>query len=374
MIIKHLKLVKVTDTPSAVSSVIPDCCSIGVIYRVLLATNSAVFCAIWMGSEDTASAVFTFFSSAMVLETTCILSLILLCGLRKVALVQNFPLWLQRSLCGIVPAFVAATLAMLISAQSWLFGDLLHATVAQLAILSAFFGMLFQQHFELRSRAFSPALGVAKLNALQARIRPHFLFNSINAVLSLIRTEPQRAESALEDLADLFRVLMRDTRDLSTLQDELQLCNQYLSIEKIRLGERLKVEWEIDNLSEQDIQQGQISTLLLQPLIENAVHHGVEPSETASTINIRLSRRGESLAISIRNAFFPGHTSKGNQMALTNIRERLKLLYDVEADFSAEALDGQFEVNLSFPFQRISGAGTARDPDLERRRVKRELK
>jgi two-component system sensor histidine kinase AlgZ len=371
MIIKHLKLVTLADTPSAVSSVIPDCCNIGVIYRVLLATNSAVFCAVWMQSVDTPAAVLTFFDSAMLLETISILSLLLLCGLRKVALVQHFSLWAQRLLCGVVPAMIAMALSILVMSQPWLFGDLLHASTLQMSVLAGFFGMLFQQHFELRARAFSPALGEAKLKALQARIRPHFLFNSINAVLSLIRTEPQRAETALEDLADLFRVLMRDTRDLSTLQDELQLCHQYLSIEKIRLGARLKVEWEISNLSEQDKQQGQISTLLLQPLIENAVHHGVEPSEIPSVINIKINRHGDRIVIAIENSYFPAHASKGNQMALNNIRERLNLLYDVEAEFVAEVVGDQFLVRLSFPFQKFSGFGNERDPGIERRSMKR---
>jgi two-component system sensor histidine kinase AlgZ len=165
--------------------------------------------------------------------------------------------------------------------------------------------------------------------------------------------------------------LMRDTRDLSTLQDELQLCHQYLSIEKIRLGERLKVEWEISNLTEQDKQQAQISTLLLQPLIENAVHHGVEPSEFPSVINININRNAERIDIVIENAYFPSHASKGNQMALNNIRERLKLLYDLEAEFVAEVVGELFQVRLSFPFQKISGFGNERDPNIERRRVKR---
>src|SRR5438445_557392 len=118
-------------------------------------------------------------------------------------------------------------------------------------------------YLRLVVKAYSPALAEARLQALQARIRPHFLFNSLNAVLSLIRTEPRRAETTLEDLADLFRVLMRDTRDMSTLQDEIHLCEQYLAIEKIRLGDRLQVAWHIANLSEQELQNGQIATLLL---------------------------------------------------------------------------------------------------------------
>lgn len=371
MIIKHLKLVKLADTPSAVSSVIPDCCNIGVIYRVLLATNSVVFFGIWMESPDMETALLSFFGIAMVLEAICILSLMMLCGMRRVVLVQQLPLWLQRSLCGITPALIAAALVSLIVHLSWLFDGLFQIPVGKISVLAAVLGMLFQHHIELRSRAFSPALGEAKLKALQARIRPHFLFNSINAVLSLIRTEPKRAESALEDLADLFRVLMRDTRDVSTLHDELQLCHQYLSIEKLRLGDRLNVAWEISNLSETDLKQAQIATLLLQPLIENAVHHGVEPSELSAVISIRLSRQGDRLFISVENAYFPDHASKGNQIALNNIQERLKLLYDVEAEFVAEVVGNQFVVKMSYPFQKMTGAGNAREPGVERRGIKR---
>lgn len=353
------------------TSVIPDCCNIGVIYRVLLATNAAVFGAIWVQSQTTPEAVLAFFSAAMVLETICILALLMLCGLRKLALVQQMPTHLQRSLCGMVPALIALLVIVVIDALPWLFGDLVHAGALRMSVAAAFLGMLFQQHFELRARAFSPALVEAKLQALQARIRPHFLFNSINAVLSLIRSDPPRAESALEDLADLFRVLMRDNRDLSTLEEELQLCHQYLSIEKLRLGERLKVEWEIMQLSEQDLAQIQIASLLLQPLIENAVHHGVEPSETPALISIRLQRQGDQIAIAITNPYFPTYASKGNQMALDNIRERLTLLYDVEAKLLAEVVGQQFHVSLMFPIQLMVGQGRSQQQSQDRRQLRR---
>ncbi|NIO41417.1 MAG: sensor histidine kinase, partial [Burkholderiales bacterium] len=105
-------------------------------------------------------------------------------------------------------------------------------------------------YFDLRNRALSPALTEARLQALQARIRPHFLFNSLNAVLSLMRAEPRRAETVLEDLSELFRVLMADNRKLIPLQRELELCRQYLDIESLRLEDRLNVEWHIDDLPE----------------------------------------------------------------------------------------------------------------------------
>ena len=103
-------------------------------------------------------------------------------------------------------------------------------------------------YFQLRAKALSPAITEARLQALQARIRPHFLFNSINAVLSQMRTDPRRAEAALEDLADLFRVLMRDNRQLAPLENEVELCRHYLDLEKLRLGDRLTVDWHIDSM------------------------------------------------------------------------------------------------------------------------------
>jgi two-component system, LytTR family, sensor histidine kinase AlgZ len=196
-------------------------------------------------------------------------------------------------------------------------------------------------------------LAEARLQALQARIRPHFLFNSLNAVLSLIRTEPRRAEETLEDLADLFRVLMRDARDFTSLADELQLCRQYLAIEKIRLGDRLQVQWETVDIDDAVLRQAQIPALLLQPLIENAVHYGVEPAREPVLIQIRLSRSIDRIDIEIVNpvtADADEQQIQGNRMALDNIRERLTLLYDVEAQLTTTMARGFFQVRLRFPY------------------------
>ncbi len=354
MIIKHPAPADASSmTTSPISSVIPDCCNIGVIYRVLLATNSAIFCGIWMKSSDTPRAVMAFLDSSMVLETISILSLFALCGIRKMALMQPVSSWFERLLCGLVPALTAVSLSTFIQDQPWISSGFAHTSTLQLAVISSFFGVIFQHYFELRNSAFSPALGEAKLQALQARIRPHFLFNSINAVLSLIRTEPVQAEKALEDMAELFRVLMKDPRDMSTLYDEIKLCRQYLSLEKIRLGNRLTVKWEVSNFSEQNIREAQIASLLLQPLLENAVRHGVEPSETPSVVTIKLRRDAERIDIEIVNPYHGEyHKIGGNQMALKNIRDRLKLLYDIEANLVANVVDQQFQVKLNYPFQR----------------------
>ena len=191
-------------------------------------------------------------------------------------------------------------------------------------------------YFETRARVFAPALAEARLQALTARIRPHFLFNSLNAVLSLIRSEPRRAETALEELAELFRALMRDHRDLMPLADEIALCRQYLDLEKLRLGDRLAVEWEIVDVPD-DIK---VPPLMLQPLLENAVYHGIEPSGEGGTVRIRFARSGDELQIDLAN---PCHgqasTHSGNQMALANIRERLALFYDLEARLETRSVE-----------------------------------
>ncbi len=220
-------------------------------------------------------------------------------------------------------------------ARSWFF-----AAVATLLVLA---------YFNLRSRMLSPALTEARLQALQARIRPHFLFNSLNAVLSLVRSEPRRAETALEDLADLFRVLMADNRDLVPLEREVELCRQYLGLEALRLGDRLRVEWQVDKMPGDAL----VPSLLLQPLLENAVYHGIEPSMEPGVISIHIFNDRDRVHMLLRNPFRKeGSHHTGNKMALSNIRERLSLHFDAEASLQTRDSDGQYEVRITLPYVR----------------------
>ena len=216
--------------------------------------------------------------------------------------------------------------------------------------------MLFRS-FHLRANALSPAITEARLQALQARIRPHFLFNSINAVLSLVRSEPRRAETALEDLADLFRVLMRDNRQLAPLADEIRLCRQYLDLEKLRLGDRLTIEWHVENMP----RDAMVPPLVLQPLLENAVYHGIEPSSEPGVIAINIFlRRGEVHAV-LRNPYrFSGSHHAGNKMAMDNIRERLALHFDAEASLESRAGKDSYEVHIRMPYRAPAHAEDAR--------------
>ncbi|MDD2988494.1 MAG: histidine kinase [Zoogloea sp.] len=203
-------------------------------------------------------------------------------------------------------------------------------------------------YFHLRGAAQAPVLAEARLLALTARIRPHFLFNSLNGVLGVLRSNPRRAEEGLEELADLFRALMQDNRELVPLADEIVLCERYLNLERLRLGDRLKVAWQRDAAAEESL----VPPLFLQPLVENAVYHGVEPGAGPGQVSISIARRGPEVVIEIANPVIDAEQHHaGNRMALDNIRERLMLFYDLEAALDTEQTDDAYRVRIRLPFR-----------------------
>ncbi|HTH94639.1 MAG TPA: histidine kinase [Rhodocyclaceae bacterium] len=225
--------------------------------------------------------------------------------------------------------------------------DLLHALFWTGA---ACFAM--RAYFDWRNTLYSPALAEARLLALTARIRPHFLYNSLNAVLGVIRHDPRRAEAALEALSDLFRVLMKENRQLVLLSDEISVARQYLELERLRLGERLRIDWQIDECPPDTL----MPPLMLQPLLENAVYHGIEPSPTPAAITIQIGMHGKRIRINIANPVNPGFGNPGNQMALANIRERLMLFYDLEAELAVQEQSGRYTVVVDLPLRQKSNS------------------
>ena len=203
-------------------------------------------------------------------------------------------------------------------------------------------------YLRLVARAYSPALAEARLQALQARIRPHFLFNSLNAVLALIRRDPKRAERALEDLAGLFRTLMAEPRQFVRLADEIDLLERYAGLEQLRLGERLRITWELDAAPSDAL----LPPFVLQPLLENAVYHGVEPGTAAGDVLVRIERRGDRVFARIENPYVEGEQRRaGNRMALDNIRERLALFFDAEARIVSRASGDRYSVEIEMPYR-----------------------
>jgi len=186
----------------------------------------------------------------------------------------------------------------------------------------------------------------ARVHALQARIRPHFLFNSMNTIASLTRSNPAVAEEAVQDLADLFRANLSDKRDTITLEQEYEVARTYQRIEELRLGSRLRVDWKIDSLPRKALVPG----LMLQPLLENAIYHGIEPQPGGGTVTVTGELSGKLITIVVRNPVGDYDSEReGNRLALANIRERLGLLYGERGLVKSGRFDNEFIVTLRFP-------------------------
>lgn len=216
---------------------------------------------------------------------------------------------------------------------------LLTALVAAAAL--RYFYVRAQWQHEVRAQA------KAQVAALQARIRPHFLFNSMNTIASLIRSRPAEAERAVEDLCELFRAALSAGEELRTLGDELELIERYLAIEQLRLGARLSVRTEMDELP-RDLP---IPALLLQPLVENAVLHGIQPLAEGGTVTLRGRIEPTSVRIDIHNPrpLHPPAHGRGNRTALDNVRQRLRYQFGERAKLEVEEGAGYYAVSVYIP-------------------------
>jgi two-component system sensor histidine kinase AlgZ len=326
--------------------------NLGTILRILLAVNAVVLVAAFVRETRWSAVYQAWFDMISVVEPQMLLQLLVL----YVVAPQLERLPYRRG---------AIMVLLLVLAVALAFNTAVAALIEEVSVTAMLRDLIFSLlitgslllYFQLRAKALSPAITEARLQALQARIRPHFLFNSINAVLSQMRTDPRRAETALEDLADLFRVLMRDNRQLAPLANEVELCRHYLDLEKLRLGDRLTIDWHIDNMPK----DAMVPPLVLQPLLENAVYHGIEPSSAPGVIaiNIFLSR-GEVHAI-LRNPYQEGPgRGGGNKMALANIRERLALHFDAEASLENRLTRDSYEVHIRMPYRTKHRTGKPR--------------
>jgi two-component system, LytTR family, sensor histidine kinase AlgZ len=328
---------------NAYPDVLPDFRNLAVIARVLLAVNALALAGALYASPNVMAALERFVYVAAFLEPLLLIELIALFALAGV--LARLPYW------GGCAAVITAVV---------LLAGLYHGVVGTVAaapellslmrtlVLTLLVAAFLLVYFRLHTKAFSPALAEARLQALQARIRPHFLFNSLNAVLALIRRDPKRAERSLEDLADLFRTLMADARQFVRLADEISLLERYAEIEQLRLGDRLRISWELDAAPSDAL----LPPMVLQPLLENAVYHGVEPGTGAGDVLVRIERRGERVLAAIENPYLEkGNQRAGNRMALDNIRERLALFFDAEARLETRIANGRYRVDIEIPYR-----------------------
>jgi two-component system sensor histidine kinase AlgZ len=221
----------------------------------------------------------------------------------------------------------------------WLLRNVLVALVLSGVVLRYFY---LQQQLTLRERAELQA----RLDSLRARIRPHFLFNTMNSIASLIASRPRDAEQAVEDLAELFRASLQVQQGEATVADELRLCDVYLGIEQLRLGDRLQVSWMVG----EEARDWPMPSLILQPLVENAVYHGIAQLEAGGTISVEVTTRGDLLEVVVDNPMpaSSGH-SEGHRMALANIAERLQALYGRRGTLDTRVAQGHYQVVMRYP-------------------------
>ena len=179
----------------------------------------------------------------------------------------------------------------------------------------------------------------ARMESLLGNIRPHFLFNSMNIITSLIHIDPEKAEQVVEDLSGLFRSSLQSNQTLIPIQQEIELSKRYLRIEQSRLGERLQIKWVIKDLPEALT----IPPFTIQPLVENAVYHGIQPLEEGGCVTITIFVLHSEVQISVENPMpIEENISHGNQVAIKNIRSRLAMLYDGKARLTAECKDSGY--------------------------------
>ena len=329
------------DSVSVSSSVLLfDACHVGVVLRVVLAVALVVaVCAMFVSHSllSWLTQMSLWMAGAL---PACLAWLVVACGLKQV--LARASIWLQYA-AGAVLGMLAGLFGLFGLSYLGVISDVPWMAGACSGALGAAFLM---SDLQSRARGRDTTATSARLAELQARIRPHFLFNTLNTAIALIREAPRQAEQVLEDLAELFRHVLIDSREAATLGDELDLAKRYLEIEQVRFGSRLRLHWHID----EGANFAKLPPLVLQPLVENTVRHGVEPSASGAQVWISTERRGGSVVIKVRNTLHGGSGQAGNGLALVNVRERLALLHDVQSSFRAGLVGpGIYEVRLRIP-------------------------
>jgi two-component system, LytTR family, sensor histidine kinase AlgZ len=325
--------------PAAAAVLVFDACHVGVILRAVLFVETVMAAGAMYGAANPMDWLWriAFLSGAALPGTLA--WLLVACSLKQVlarlARPAQHAFGMGLGAAGGLLGCALAAMSGLPGLTPWLASACTGALLAA-ALVTA---------LVLRARGRTPADTAARLSELQARIRPHFLFNTLNTAVALVREDPRRAESILEDLSDLFRHALADQGESVTLAEEIALARRYLDIEQVRFGDRLQVEWSIDDRAA----AARVPPLLLQPLVENAVKHGVEPSAAGAQVRISTQRRASTVVIKVTNTVPAGQGRGGHGVAQANVRDRLRLLHDVQAQFETVLKDGIYQVRMEVP-------------------------
>ena len=324
-----------------------DVCHVGVVLRALLFVHAVLAIGTAFNAADAAGWSLQFAAASGVAVPALLWWLLTMCAARRLlARIDIGAQWAVVSAWGAASAVAPWLLWGWLQTAEPRAGSALQATAVAAtgaAVAAALFQWLRQ-----RAQLAHPAAARARLAELQSRIRPHFLFNTLNTAIALVRVDPSRAEAVLEDLAELFRVALADDQTAqraATLAEEVELARRYLAIEQIRFGERLQVRWELDAA----VDAARLPPLLLQPLVENAVRHGIEPAPGGGLLRVRTRVRRGQAEILVANSVPAQGSQPGHGIALANVRERLRLMHDVAAEFRA-GRDGEvYRVEIVVP-------------------------
>jgi two-component system, LytTR family, sensor histidine kinase AlgZ len=233
--------------------------------------------------------------------------------------------------------------------ESWLIDGWALAETLAVATVVLGVGMRYA-YLSLQYRLREQSSLHARLDALNSRIRPHFLFNTLNSISSLISIAPDKAEQAVEDLAALFRANLQSGMSVVRWADERDLCERYLRIEHARLDDRLKVDWQDAELDD-DVS---VPSLLLQPLIENAIVHGIQRLQAGGLVTIKAQAINGIVEIEVKNPVAdPLDLGVGNGMANDNIKLRLQALFGDSADFSSKLSGDHYVARAIFPMKKF---------------------
>lgn len=348
----RLALFRPHDEPSP----LPDFCSLPVLFT-LLVTGALTVTVVWLAAGDHRD-LSGYSVGILFVAWLALLVCVTLCLLRP---------WLQR-LPGLLPYLTAWLLLLPITGvASWVAQSLdasLHMGLVPAAdaldfvranvLIAALLGAALLRYFYVAAQwqLRLAAVTRAQVEALQARIRPHFLFNSMNTVAALIPVDPVAAERTVEDLAELFRAALgQHEQGDGTLGEELALLDRYLAIEQLRLGERLHVERALDDLP----LDFPLPRLLLQPLVENAIHHGIQPRREGGAVTLRGMREGDAIAIEIANPLPLVAAPGGNGHGLDSVRRRVAFRYGARAVVQAGPQGASYVVRLRLP---LDGKGS----------------
>ena len=339
-----------TDADAEDTGLLPNFCDVRVIFMLILLVE--LFALVLAAAPSSGLFWDQFAFISMLMQWIGLLNAAALCSARKWlnALPQSASI--IASFCLMMLVSLAFCLLVL-SLEDWLEIDkmtsplgeyfLLRIMVMSAAIYAVILRYFYiQQQWKMHLQAHS----TAAIQALRARIRPHFLFNSMNTIASLISFRPDKAEKAIEDLAVLFRASLRE-QNINTLADELELTRSYLDIELLRLGDRLQLEWQIES----GLENTEIPALCLQPLVENAIYHGIEPLPGGGMITVSAGNVNDKLILTVSNPVGQGAVSnhESNHMAQENIKQRLQLVYGGKAEFKTSETLSDYSVTLVIP-------------------------